>query len=131
MSLLRSMRTGFRRFGAIFYKRQRDAEFAAELKSHLQLHMEDNVRAGMTPEAARREALLKLGGVEQTKENYRDRRGLPVLGDTFSRFAIRSPHAAQITGLHRGHHPGHCARDRSHHRAIHCRPFHTPHTAAV
>ena len=127
MSLLRSMRTGFRRFGAIFYKRQRDAEFAAELKSHLQLHMEDNVRAGMTPEAARREALLKLGGVEQTKENYRDRRGLPVL----SRFAIRSPHAAQITGLHRGHHPGHCARDRSHHRAIHCRPFHTPHTAAV
>src|SRR5439155_17781293 len=56
-----------------------DAEFAAELDSHLQLHIEDNLRSGMTPEAARRDALMKLGGVEQTKENYRDRRGLPIL----------------------------------------------------
>ena len=43
------------------------------------MHIEDNVRAGMTPEEARRQALIKLGGVEQTKENYRDRRGLPWL----------------------------------------------------
>jgi len=49
------------------------------LESHLQLHIEDNLRAGMTPEAARRDALMKLGGIEQTKENYRDRRSLPAL----------------------------------------------------
>src|SRR5437762_10318011 len=43
------------------------------------MHIEDNLRTGMSPEIARREALTKLGGIEQTKENYRDRRGLPQL----------------------------------------------------
>lgn len=45
----------------------------------------------MTLEAARRNALVKLGGVEQTKENYRERRGLPVLEALFQdlRFGVR------------------------------------------
>lgn len=45
----------------------------------------------MTPEAARRNALLKLGGIEQTKENYRHRRGLPALETPFQalRFGFR------------------------------------------
>ena len=43
------------------------------------MHTADNVRAGMTPEEARRQALLRLGGVEQTKEAYRARQGLPAL----------------------------------------------------
>jgi len=38
-----------------------------------------NIRAGMTPADARRDALITLGGVEATKERYRDRRGLPML----------------------------------------------------
>src|SRR5437016_10014556 len=71
------MRSFFKRLTDFLGKRKRDTEFAAELESHLRLHIEDNLRAGMTPEAARRDALMKLGGVEQTKENYRDRRGLP------------------------------------------------------
>ena len=37
-------------------------DFNAELESHLQLHIEDNLRRGMTPDQARREALIKLGG---------------------------------------------------------------------
>jgi predicted permease len=65
--------------GDFFRKRKRERELAAELESHLQLHIEDNLRAGMTAALARREALMKLGGVEQTKENYRERRGLPAL----------------------------------------------------
>jgi hypothetical protein len=32
------------------------------------MHIEDNIRAGMSPQEARRQALIKLGGVEQTKE---------------------------------------------------------------
>ncbi len=43
------------------------------------MHIADNLRAGMTREAARRDALLKLGGVQQTKESVRDRRGIPFL----------------------------------------------------
>jgi len=50
-----------------------------ELESHLQLHIDDNIRAGMTPEQARRDALIHLGGLEQAKERHRDRRGLPVI----------------------------------------------------
>ena len=88
---MRAVRAWFHRCFGLFHKRRSDAEFAAELESHLQLHIEDNLRAGMTPEAARRDALLKLGGVEQTKENYRHRRGLPFLETLFQdlRFGLR------------------------------------------
>jgi predicted permease len=57
----------------------RPDDFAAEIDSHLQLHIDDNLRAGMSPAAARRDALLKLGGLAQTQERYRDRQGIPAL----------------------------------------------------
>jgi len=63
----------------MFRKEQLDRELDAEFASHLEMHVADNLRAGMTPEAARRDALLKLGGVQQTKESVRDRRGIPFL----------------------------------------------------
>ena len=88
----KTSRAWFERLGGLFHKAQREAELAAELESHLQLHVEDNLRAGMTPEAARRDALAKLGGVEQTKERYRDRRGLPFLETALQdlRFSLRT-----------------------------------------
>src|SRR4029077_15362404 len=50
-----------------------------------------SLRAGMAAAEARRQALIKLGGIEQTKERYRDRRGLPFLETLFQdlRFAFR------------------------------------------
>ncbi len=92
MSIWKSFRATRHRFTSLFRKRKSDSEFAAELESHLQLHMEDNLRAGMTAEAARRDALRKLGGVEQTKEGYRDRRGLPFLENLLQdlRFSLRT-----------------------------------------
>ncbi|MGH9173105.1 MAG: permease prefix domain 1-containing protein, partial [Vicinamibacterales bacterium] len=59
-----------------------ERDLSAELESHLQLHIDDNLKAGMTPQEARRRALIALGGVEQTKEHYRDRRGLPMFEST-------------------------------------------------
>jgi predicted permease len=55
------------------------------------MHIDDNRRAGMSPEEARRTALVNLGGLEQVKEQYRDRRGLPALEDVIKdiRFALR------------------------------------------
>jgi len=73
------LRVWLLRLGEFFRKGQRERELAAEMESHLQLHIEDNLRAGMSAGEARRQALLKLGGVEQTKQAYRERRGLPVL----------------------------------------------------
>jgi predicted permease len=79
---MKTLRALFLRLGGLFHKERRDRELAEEIESHLQMHIEDNLRSGMTPEEARRAALLKFGGVESAKESYRDRRGLPLL-ETF------------------------------------------------
>jgi len=76
---MRRLRAWLLRLGGLFNKAQSERELAAELESHLQIHIADNLRSGMTPEEARRNALIKLGGIDQTKENYRDRRGVPML----------------------------------------------------
>lgn len=56
-----------------------DRDLGDELQSILQMHTDDNLRAGMTPEEARRQALIRLGGVEQVQQVVRDRTGLPWL----------------------------------------------------
>ena len=86
-----TMRAWFSRLAGMFGKERCDRELADEMESHLQMHIEDNLRAGMSPEEARRQALIKLGGVEQTKENYRDRRGIPWLETLLQdvRFGLR------------------------------------------
>ena len=76
---MRRVRAFFVRLAGLFDRRRQERELADELESHLQLHIDDNLRAGMTPVEARRQALIKLGGIEQTKEIYRDRRGVPLL----------------------------------------------------
>jgi putative ABC transport system permease protein len=89
---MRGMRAFMSRIFELFRKNRRDLELSAELESHLQLHIEENLRAGMTPEAARRNALIKLGGLEQAKEKYREQRGLPFVDALLQdvRYAIRS-----------------------------------------
>ncbi|MGA2812199.1 MAG: ABC transporter permease [Candidatus Acidiferrum sp.] len=64
------------RLRAVFRKEQFDRELREELATHLDMHIADNLREGMTPAAARRQALLRLGGTEQTKESCRDSRGI-------------------------------------------------------
>lgn len=66
-----------RLFGA---KRAQD-EFETELASHMAMHIEDGVRAGLTPDEARRQALIRLGGKEQARQAYRERATLPWLTD--------------------------------------------------
>jgi macrolide transport system ATP-binding/permease protein len=56
-----------------------DADFAKEMESHLARHVEDNVRAGMMPQEARRQALIALGGRDQTRQAWRDQHNLPWL----------------------------------------------------
>ncbi len=76
---MRWLRGWLLRVGELLRKEQREKELAAEMECHLAMHVEHNLRAGMTAEDARRHALIKLGGVEQTKEIVRERRGLPML----------------------------------------------------
>src|ERR1700685_1329548 len=67
------------RMKGLFGKRRRETELDAELHAHLDALTEENICRGMAPEEARYAAHREFGGVEQTKELYRERRGLPFL----------------------------------------------------
>ncbi len=88
---MKQLRSWLVRLGGFFRRNHSDRDLAVELESHLQMHIEDNLRAGMSAADARREAIMKLGGVEQTKEIYRERRGLPLLETLLQdlRFGVR------------------------------------------
>jgi predicted permease len=73
-----------RRLLGFFWRSRREAEFADELNGHLDANVRDNIRAGMTPGEARRAALLTLGGVEMTRETYREQQRVHVI-DVFVR----------------------------------------------
>ena len=59
--------------------RQDEQRLRAEIEEHLAFQIEENLRAGLTPEEARRQAVLKFGAIESIKEDYRDKRGLPFV----------------------------------------------------
>ena len=88
---MKRLRAWMFRLGGLFRTKRQEQELAAEMESHLQFHIEDNLRSGMTPEQGRRDAILKLGGVEQTKQVYRERSTIPLLENLLSdvRFALR------------------------------------------
>ena len=79
MAILRTIRSLLFRFRGLIHREQLDQDLSSELESHLHFHIEDNLRAGMSSSEARRKALLKLGGLQQTTENYRDQGSAPVL----------------------------------------------------
>ena len=76
---MRALRGWFVRFADVFLSSRRERDLSLEIESHLQMHIADNIRRGLSPAEARRQAALSLGGIEQTKERYRDQRGLPFL----------------------------------------------------
>src|SRR5215510_5001615 len=88
---LRQLRGWLMRLFGLFHRKRREREFAEELESHLAMHIEDNLRAGMSPEEARRTAIVKLGGVTQVQELHSEQRGLPMLETLFHdlRFGVR------------------------------------------
>jgi len=84
-------RTVMQRLAALFRRRRLEDDLDEELRSHLEMAVEMNMGKGMSAEDARREALRNFGGVEQTKENYRHQRGLPMIETTVQdlRFGLR------------------------------------------
>jgi ABC-type lipoprotein release transport system permease subunit len=76
------LRVFIHRLRGMFLKRRRERELEDEIRSHLEMQIEENVRQGMSPEEASRAAQRKLGGIEQVKEAYRDRIGLPLVEST-------------------------------------------------
>ena len=89
--MIGALRAFASRLLASFGVRRTGHDFDEELESHLQLHIDANIRAGMTPDAARRDATLRLGGIAQTRERHRDRQRLALLDEACQdlRFAAR------------------------------------------
>jgi predicted permease len=77
--MMRKLRALWMRLSGLLRKPQGDVDFEAELASHVAMHIDDGIRAGLSSEEARRQALIRLGGAEQTRQAYRERRGLPWL----------------------------------------------------
>jgi putative ABC transport system permease protein len=73
------LRIAARRLLALFRWNRLEAHLDEELRVHLEMLVEENIRRGMAPEEARYGALRSFGGVEQAKEEYRGQRGLPML----------------------------------------------------
>ena len=75
---MRKMRALWMRIFGLLGRSRTENEISAELESHVALHTEEGVRTGLTPEEARRQALIRLGGAEQTRQAYRERATVPV-----------------------------------------------------
>jgi len=86
-----ALRVLLHRVAALFRRRRLDEDLDAEVRTHIEMAAEFNRSLGMSAEAARREAVLAFGGVEQVKDSYRDVRGLPAVEHTLLdlRFGLR------------------------------------------
>jgi putative ABC transport system permease protein len=86
-----AIRIFWNRFVGFFRKKKLDSELDAEFRAHLEELTEENIRRGLSPEEARYAARREFGGIEQTKELYREQRGLPFFESLFQdlRFAVR------------------------------------------
>jgi predicted permease len=72
-----SLREAFNRARSFFRNDQLDQEVNEEMASHLEIAVEENLRRGMPTEEARRQALVRFGGVQQALEQHRESRSLP------------------------------------------------------
>ena len=88
---MRRLRALWMRLCSLAGKVHAGADFDAELENHLEEHTRDGVRAGLSEAEARRQAVLRLGGMEQVKQAYRDRTTLPLLENIARdvRYALR------------------------------------------
>ena len=79
----------------VFHRSRAETDIDRELRFHLEQLISDNLAAGMTPEEARRDASIKLGGIERVKEEVRDNRWEIHLEQFFARRRLRDPQSAQ------------------------------------
>ena len=99
---MKSLRRFLKRLVNSAARRAQEERLREEIAEHIALQTEDNLRAGLSPVEARRQAMLKFGGVEAVKQDYRAERGLVfienLLGDlrNAARSISRMPGLASV-----------------------------------
>ena len=85
------MRRLVARMKALLHRSRREREMHEEIESHFVLHVDENLRAGMTRDEAIRSARMKFGNVDDIMESCREASGFPLLEGIFQdfRYAIR------------------------------------------
>lgn len=89
---MNSILHALQRVWAFLRKKELDTDLESEMAAHIELAVEENRRNGMTPDEARRQAMLRFGSLDSAKELHRDTRGLPFL-DKFQqdlKFTVRT-----------------------------------------
>jgi len=83
---------------SLFRARDLDAELEDELRFHLESRIEQGLARGLTPDEARRAAIIKLEGIEQQKEACRETRGIQWI----DHLARDVRHGARVLRAHPG-----------------------------
>lgn len=98
---MHQLRSLFIRLFALLRPGTAESDFRAELESHIAMHTADGVRAGLSEEEARRQALIRLGGAEQTAQTHREGRILPLIESIIQdvRFGVRQLRKAPGFGI--------------------------------
>src|SRR5271156_1449346 len=89
---MRPLKRLFARLANLATRRSQDERLREEIEEHIALQTAENLRAGLSPVEARRRAMVKFGGVEAMKQEYRALRGLLLIETLLQdvRYAIRS-----------------------------------------
>ena len=89
------------RLRGLFEHKRLERELDDEVRFHLEMQIEDNLKAGMDPAEARYAALRSFGGMEPMKESYRERRAFAAGRNDGAGHTLRGADSPQEPRLHR------------------------------
>ena len=115
---MRFLRRFFIRLSNFTTGRRADQRLREEMAEHLALQTEENLRAGMSPAEARRQAALKLGAAQAIREHHHAEQSLPLAENLLARSPLCVSHAAPVSRIFPDCHRHHGPRRRSHHRHL-------------
>ena len=99
---MKALRRFLMRLANVVTRRSADQRLQAEIAEHLALQTESNLRAGMSLDEARRQAVLKFGGAQAIREDHQSEHGIPIIENLLFdlkyavRMLLRSPGFATV-----------------------------------